>query len=533
MAKTTIFEKESWETFHGNGPFPLKKFFITELEGESNMPDKFDRYNDTTREIQRLLQEAAAAGEGFRAIGSRWSLSHIAHQKHRMHYNKGLNLHLPLTDGDMHAQATYDRKNLFFFQCGNTMKEISRTLRMHGKSLKTSGASNGQTIAGCISTGVHGSGIDVGSVQDFVVGLSLIIGPNAEDVMYLERHTKPALNDAFAQQIGSRVIRNDGLFNAALVGLGSFGFVHGVTIEAEDIFLLKRYIKKVNKALALELADTMDFANSAFVIEGETDAQGRGLRPFHYKIYMNPYSDEANYTVEAIYKKPYAVPYPDPIPAIETSVYKDLISVLIKLSEKYPKKIPFFIKQLSKQALPAENKIVTGTLAETFWDAPYKGKAFAISFGVDHTDTSRVLELFGKLAKTEGPIPGLFGLRFVKKSEATLSFARFPITSMIEIDGIWWEKSKKLMSVVEFSRRMIEVLRANGIPFTIHWGKNCDWTFPNLVADMYGPDAVTWRAYRTALLSPEMARVFSNDFLNDAGLSVPVDDAEPGLIASQ
>ncbi|MDZ7691665.1 MAG: hypothetical protein U5K69_11165 [Balneolaceae bacterium] len=95
-----------------------------------------------------------------------------------MHYNSYMNLHLPLTDEDYHEQTPYDTSDLFFFQCGNTIKELAMTLSSHGKSLKTSGASNGQTIAGCISTGVHGSAIDIGAIQDYVVGINLIIGPN-------------------------------------------------------------------------------------------------------------------------------------------------------------------------------------------------------------------------------------------------------------------------------------------------------------------------------------------------------------------
>jgi len=74
------------------------------------------------------------------------------------------------------------------------------------------------------------------------VGLNLIVGPNPNDIVYLEPHSKPALNGTFHNKIEARIVRNDDLFNAALVGLGSFGFIHGVVIEAEDRYLLSRYI---------------------------------------------------------------------------------------------------------------------------------------------------------------------------------------------------------------------------------------------------------------------------------------------------
>ncbi|GAA4271599.1 FAD-binding protein [Aquimarina gracilis] len=519
MANTISHQTSQWDTLHNNGPFKLKLLQKTRLEGKTNMPSDVDRYNDAANEIRRLLQEALDTNEGFRAYGARWSMSSIAHQKDRMHYNVFMNLDLQISSGDVHTSSLYKGENLFFFQCGNTIKEISQSLATHGKSLKTSGASNGQTIAGCISTGVHGSALDVGSIQDYVVGLNLITGPNPEDVVYLERLSKPALNDSFGLKIKSKVIRDDDLFNAALVSLGSFGFIHGVVIEAEDQFLLKRYVKKIDKRIALELSKTMDFENSSFTIPGETDANGKGLRPYHYKVFINPYTDDNQYVVEVMYKKPFTNNYPDPFTTIENSIYRDLIHVLIKISEKFPKKIPFFIKRLEKQILPDVNEETIGTLYETFWDAPYQGPAFACSFGVDSKDSESALNALIDLTKKEGPIPGIYAMRFVKKSDATLAFTKFPVTCMIEIDGVLWKKSRKLIGLKEFSRRMIEVLQQNNIPFTIHWGKNADWAFPDLVKHMFGNNAEVWKKQRNRLLSTEMAKVFSNKFLDTIGLS--------------
>ncbi|MFK7749003.1 MAG: FAD-linked oxidase [Kordia sp.] len=532
MAKTTPYAKSTWDTLHNNGPFPLKTLLVTELEGSANMFSKYDRYNDAAKEIQRLIREAADKNEGFRAYGSSWSLSHIAHQKDNMHYNGFMSIHIPIPQNLTHQNSNYKNENLFFFQCGNTIKRISEVLGSHGKSLKTSGASNGQTIAGCISTGVHGSALNVGSIQDYVVGLNLIIGDKPTDVVYLERHTKPALNDEFAEKINARVIRNDHLFNAALVGLGAFGFIHGVVIEAEDRFLLKRYVKKIKKEVALELSDTMDFKNSIFKIDGEVDEDGKPNRPYHYKVFINPYTNEDEYVVEVMYKKPYQVPYPDPFPVIKTSLYKDLIHLLIKMSEKFPKAIPWFIKQLRKTILPAVNEETLGTLYETFWDAPYQGPAFAASVGIDHTNASKAYKVLEAMTQKEGPIPGIFAMRFVKQTDATLGFTKFPITCMLEIDGVLWKKSRKIMSLTEYSRRMIEVLQENDIPFTIHWGKNSDWKFPNLVKDMFGDKVTEWKSYRNGLLSTEMQKVFSNGFLEDTDLHTPNEINEDDLIVS-
>jgi hypothetical protein len=518
MATTKSKTLKEWNTLHKNGPFPLKLLYQTKLEGERLMPKKMDRYNDVALEIQRLLKDTKEAGEGFRAYGSAWSMNNIASHKDRMHYNGSMNISIPIEANQCHQETQYDPTNLFLFECGNTIKEVSETLAENGKSLKTSGASNGQTIAGCISTGVHGAALDTGAVQDYVVGLNLIIGSNPDDIVYLEPSSKPALSDVFAQTLNARIIRDDDLFYAALVGLGGFGFIHGIVIEAEPIFLIKRYVKKVPKSLAFKLAKTMDFKNSTFTIPGETDAQGKGNRPYHYKIFINQYSDESDCVVEIMYKKPYSEPYPDPFPVIKESLYRDLIYLFVKLAENFPKSIPWLVKRLRKSILPAVDEETTGMLKEIFWDAPYQGPAFACSFGIDHKHSEKAMNVLGKLTRDEGPIPGIFALRFVKQTKATIGCTKFPITCMIEIDGVLWKKTKKIMSLEEYSKRMIEVLKQNNIPFTIHWGKNSDWGFPGLVDHMFEAKATQWKAQREKLLTQEMQAVFTNSFLKTVGL---------------
>jgi hypothetical protein len=533
MATTIKHQIGNWDTFHNNGPFPTKVLYETSLEEKGNMPSVTDRYNDAANEMQRLLAAALNNQEGFRAYGSAWSLSHIAHQKDNMHFNAAMNLKKPIAADELHPDSTFLQENLFLFQCGNIIKEISVFLSNNGKSLKATGASNGQTIAGCISTGVHGSALDVGAVQDSIVGINLIIGDKPDDIVYLERHTKPALNDVFANRIKARIIRNDGLFNAALVSLGSFGFIHGVVIETEDRFLLNRYVKRLDKDTALQLAQTLDFENSAFHIDGETNANGKPNRPFHYKIFINPYVNDTEYVVEAMYKKPYHNDYPDPVPIIKTSVYRDLILLFTCIAERFKNTIPTLIKFLQSAVLPPLDLTVTGTIGEIFWDAGYQGPAFACAVGVDFRHSAKTLELLADLAKTEGPIPGICAMRFVKQSGATMAFTKFPVTCMLEIDGLNWNpKTDNLISLQKFCTRIIEVLQANNIPFTQHWGKNSDWSFPGLIQHMYGNNAQQWKEYRSALLRRETAALFSTDFLEDIGLSDYIDGVPASLAES-
>lgn len=531
MASTVITPSHRWDTLHdnleNNPEFTPVELLTSSLESKALLPDPYARYVDMSDEIRRLLDESLAQGKGFRAFGSRWSLSYIAYHKDRMHNNTRMNISLPLSGADFCSDTEYATENIFFFECGNIIAEVSEHAHDYGKSLKTSGASNGQTLAGAISTGVHGSAFDVGAIHDSVVGLNLILGPLPEDVVYLERSSKPVLNEGFAEKIQARIIRDDALFYSALVGLGSFGFIHGVAIELEDLFLLQRYTKKIPKGLAMELAESLDFEHTEFGFPEEVSADGKKLRPYHYKLFVNPYNNEQDYVVEVMYKKPYFEPYPNPLPEIRTSIYRDLIILLKHIAEKFPRKIPKLIEFLKDEVLPEPDESTLGTLREIFWSPSQQGRAFACSFGVDHSQSARVLEILIRVANEAGPVPGLYGLRFVKASAATLAFTRFPVTCVLEMDGVLWDENKdKIISLEAFSRAIIEALQAEEIPFTMHWGKNADWTYPGLVTYMYGEEKVAdWKMQRSKLLRPEMAALFSNTFLQDVGLH------DPGFIA--
>ncbi len=79
MATTKIDDRTRWNTLHKNGPFPLKKFLTTRLEKGTSTLSDFEKYKDAAVEIRKLIKQADNTGECFRAIGSKWSMSNIAH----------------------------------------------------------------------------------------------------------------------------------------------------------------------------------------------------------------------------------------------------------------------------------------------------------------------------------------------------------------------------------------------------------------------------------------------------------------------
>ena len=123
---------------------------------------------------------------------------------------------------------------------------------------------------------------------------------------------------------------------------------------------------------------------------------------------------------------------------------------------------------------------------------------------------TRVLKLV-----REEQAPATMALRYVKSSRATLSFTRHaPQTCVMEIDG---PRSDLMLGLYEKVWRELE---ASGIPFTFHWGKMSDVSQnPARVRRMYGDAVDAWRAARETLLpTPDLRRVFSNAYIEGAGL---------------
>jgi hypothetical protein len=307
-----------------------------------------------------------------------------------------------------------------------------------------------------------------------------------------------------------------------------------VVIEAENIYLLKRYFGKISKADAIALSESLDFSNTHNLmqthqngLQAEVDNNGTGLRPYHFKMVMNPYNSKSDFYAEVMYKKPYRTDYPNPIPLIKYSLSPDLLTFMTGLLSSKKWAIPKAIKLLSGNIFPkTDTPPVEGTIGEIFWDALHQGPAFAFAVAFDHTQFAQVLDIFTETLtdKNKGYLPGAIGIRFVKGTSATMGFTRFPHTCIIEVDGTLPQpkskaRKKAMNQLYAFSRNITDELKLNHINFTFHWGKNADWQQPGLINYMYGNKANQWMTIREQLFAnPKLAEMFTNDFIKHIGL---------------
>ena len=513
---------------HLNFKCTLKKgasFKITIPNSPVGSPAK---YHATTKNFMWLIRHAIDNNFSLRPVGNAWSFTEIAVCDGGVVDTKSLRLSFALRNSFVAPEYLATGKtaaDLFFAQCGMSILQLNEKLEVEAtnkRSIKASGASNGQSIAGATSTGTHGSAFRVGAVHDSIVGLHIVVGPARH--VWLEKKSNPVASAEFIQWLGAEKISDDDMFNSAVVSFGSFGFIHGVLIETEPIYLLEeqRADDVTYDDALIKAMNNLDFTDLAIKLPYPPDGQDKQL--YHFEILINPHQFEPNNKTKGVYLKTmYKIPYRADYPKRETDsngftygentlgVVQTIIDTLgSNLSDLL---VPALVNKLFPLAFKASGD-ATGTIGETFNNTKFRGKAGSAAIGIDSKDTSRVLEIVAKVNK-QMAFPGGLALRYVKGTSALLGFTRFEKTCILELDGVDSGLSRK------FYQAVWDKLDQENIPYTLHWGKfNFNLT-PEKIREMYGDAKVDkWIECRHSLLDEQTRKVFCNKIMGKWGLDV-------------
>jgi len=456
------------------------------------------------RKLQAILESAQVKGRRVRAVGGRWSLSPVAICPDVMINTLPLNYHAIGLPAAHVSSTNVDPAHLVFAQCGTSVAELNTTLESNGLALPTSGASNGQTICGAISTGTHGSARRVGSMQDYMLGLHVL----AEDGhnYWIEPASKPVVSDEFCHHLGATLVRDDRLFRAAVVGFGSFGIIHAVLFEATPTYLLDVRSLRMDWPDAAHAASTLD--TSALRLPDP------GTEPFHLDFALNPYRAgrrQRGALVTAMYKRPFGDHQKRPTKDGKLVPGVDMLGIGGKLATVLPGTIPAGVSAMFEGVVKARREMVMGTHGEVFGDTELVGRSLSTEIGVDLRDAGAAIEVLLAVAH-EHPYPGMFGLRYVQKSNALLAFTRFDTTCTIEMTGAGSRRT------LNFYERAWAALDARKIPYTQHWGKVHHITCKN-IRQRWGGAVDEWIEARRAFLSPAGRAMFSNDLLTACELN--------------
>jgi len=388
------------------------------------------------------------------------------------------------------------------------------------RSLKASGASNGQSIAGATSTGTHGSAYRVGAVHDTILGLHIVTGPDRH--VWVERASAPVASDDFVKWLGAELVRDDDIFNSAVVSFGSFGFIHGIMLETEPIYLLaeQRADQFTWDDDLINSIQTLDF--SAIQLKLPYPPDGPEKQLYHFEVIVNPHHFAKDNKLKGVYlktmyKMPYKPDYPRRVPDAAHFQYgENTLGVIETIIDALPPPlqtvlVPPMVNKLFPQAFKKAMDAY-GTIGETFTNPKFRGNALSCAIGMDTSSISKVVDIIMGINQ-HTPFPGGMALRFVKGTRAMLGFTHFEKTCVLELDGVDADLSK------EFFQEVWDQMEAENISYTLHWGKYNVNLNPQRLRQMYGAAAVDkWIACRHALLDANTRAVFSNSFMVRCGL---------------
>jgi hypothetical protein len=125
-------------------------------------------------------------------------------------------------------------------EAGITIKQLLADLASVDLALPTMGAGGGQSLAGALSTGTHGSDVNLPPLGDFVRAVH-IVGPGGQE-WWIEPADGlvggPNLGTLPGYCPGTWVVRDDDWFHAALVTIGRFGVVYSMVLEVNEQYHL-------------------------------------------------------------------------------------------------------------------------------------------------------------------------------------------------------------------------------------------------------------------------------------------------------
>lgn len=523
---TPVVESRNWSNYHGTVKVPSVPCYAL-LDAEVGTADAGTR--SAVRQARALgaildLCFKAQPPEPLRPMGARWSLSNIIAPKN-----------VVVDAGTMTAMSRVDASHLTVAYAarvaptgavpvivggGAHIFDVNTTLGRAGLALQTSGAGNGHRIAGCIATGTHGSAIGIGAVHDTVRALYLLVGPN-EGVL-LQPATQAPFNPSLAQwfqdltEIPTTLRSDDEMFAAAVVSLGSLGFVHSVIVETVPLYRLEGRMRPrpAFDPTVFKAIETMDTTPLH---------PDRAERPYHFSLLVDPYAKagEIGLYPTLLWKVPRgSVPFEGPLPTLPmaSTDLTRLLGTLIPLVDgpiAGPLIEHIVSTTLRAQNPPADFPPMFPGQVFGFTSLPAghgRSTEIVVNQKVAVVALSRLLTAIEAERQKGRHLLGAIGVRFVPKTQALLGMNVHAMNCYVEIPGI------ANADVVAIHRACWKALDDGGIAYTCHWGQEHALDAAHLKA-YFGDRVDRWKQARAKLLPTATARaVFAAPPLKALGL---------------
>ena len=502
-----------WRNYHGSVAHRVQQLAETRFHAPPGA--MVETLGAMGRALAQLLGRARVRGERVNGIGSGWSFTDLvagADCLLSLRIGDGgqcsdRGLVWPLVPGQCRI-AEHER--LAMVWGGTRIGQLNRALAARGRSLRTSGSHDGQTLAGAIGTGVHGGAHAQGGIQNHVRGLHIVAGPGRS--WWLERRSDQVIADGLAVQLGARLLRDDRLFDAALVHLGGMGLINAVLIDTAPLFIcdvLAALVPISPDWLALlaagdwcGLAQVAGHEDDPYFMEVTIDPAEPFSQPAMHTLYFNRADDPGcGCALEELHLN-------QPLNCLGRAAPAETAAAAPAPGPDID--VAALLRAQFKPTRPGERWGTWGELNGPHQPlAPLYNAAFAVP-------RARVAEA---VQAALGAVAGLprhfvFTLRPVDGAAGTLAFTRFAETVVINLDGL----GTSLSPVGPLAAAAVRAaLDGAGIPYGLHWGKLGGIDAGKVAAD-FGPARWDWLSARRRLLGPAMRQVITNPALAAWGL---------------
>ena len=502
---------QRWKNIHATKEAQLADLVdIDNSVASGPQPIGFALLQQAARDMDGLVQQAKQQGRRMRGLGSSWALTDIAVTDGWLVNTKLLNGCFDISDRYFEAGYPAEKRPFVVLaQCGISIGELNVHLEVTAtagfrRALKTAGIGAGQTVAGSISGNTHGAAINFGATPDYLVGLQIVTGSGKS--LWIERASQPILNDEFLAKLDAERIRDDDVFDAAIVSFGSFGVITALAIETDPIYQLK--FPPVN-----------DIAHN--VLKHKLSHFDFGDPPdlYHYEFVWDPYSAN-EVAMEALATKvPFEAGHPVPAPVwIVRSEHgfapgDTASAAFFALPLMTPaQKTALQFRQYRQRCILGDVRATPGqcfTATISYFEG-YTESAIGVSIN----DAAKMIDISTEVIR-QMELPSMSQVRVVNASKGLLGFTYLgPKTCVFEF-GL-----PNTPKFAEFEEKLTEKLKAAGVRYTLHWSKN-SLVDPQRLQEMYGADRVNrWKAARKKVFKNDAAlmKVFENDHLIRAGL---------------
>ncbi len=493
------------------------------------------------RALGEFIAHEAGKDRELCVTGSGWSQSDLYHNL-STHLKTGRDEGIWSVPDEAFLPQVEGRSRYVLVTGGTKVHHLMDWLAEPGRdlSLRTAGSHKGQSIAGLVGTGSHGSTMEESGAETHVRGMLLSTG--RDEAVWLADPENPVLREEWAAQFAR--IGDAAHFADAQVHLGGMGYVSAYLIEAVDEFycgLVKR-----TRVLPQDWYDRIEAGDFGGAMGGISD----GRTPHYYELTFDPFAGDDEEICETIWLDIETGGKPA---ETGTQIESETLDAIAREAARGLLEVPRS-QLVTDNPLPAEDiegRIrdlidVPGQIIDDFRDNaacderdtprtlsqltaewhPHMLMGFRVdvynaAIAVPRERLGEVMRIAREMARGRDNIRQfskdfVYTVRFARRSPATMGFLRFEHNAIINIDGL--PKNFILgTDAPAAAARLQYLLQKADIPFAMHWGKDAQMN-AKAIRRHYGEAAVeSYRATRKALLG-ENAEVFISPALEQWGL---------------